>query len=381
MTNHPRRILYVIDGSECTGSVKQLEFLARGLSEAACEIEICSLRPLDQQLGRHAGGLVTFSTMDQKRRTDPGVVWRLRHKIRSFRPDILHTWGGAANTYGRVAARLARQPCVIASERIIAPPRPGLGSFVDRRLARSTACIVVNSKTLLGIERLRGVPPDKLRCIPNGVRAESRRGSNSRLALADTYGLPPSSRFIAVVGRLQREKGWKDAFWALDLLRVIRPEMHLLVLGEGAYRRRLERYRGQIRLSHAIHMMGHRNDVAEILAGVECLWHPCGTESLSNAILEAMLLGVPVIAADGAGNRELIRPHETGWLVPVGDRAAFARQTNLLLDEPATRAAVTAKAYQEVTARFSLQQMIRAYSQLYQDAMAAVSRDTWSRSN
>ena len=125
----------------------------------------------------------------------------------------------------------------------------------------------------------------------------------------------------------------KDAIWAADLLKVIRDDVHLLVFGDGPHRDRLRRFREQVVIRDKVHFLGHRNDLWQWLPHFDVFWSTSGYEGQSNAILEAMAAGVPVVATDIPGTRELVVPGETGFLVRVGHRAGFARWTNQLLDD------------------------------------------------
>ena len=97
----------------------------------------------------------------------------------------------------------------------------------------------------------------------------------------------------------------------------------------------LIRWRDSQDLAGRVHFLGHRHDVPAILPHLTCFWLGSAYEGQSNAVMEAMQAGVPVIATDIPGNRELIVPEETGFLYSVGDRATLARLTHRLLDDAA----------------------------------------------
>ena len=126
----------------------------------------------------------------------------------------------------------------------------------------------------------------------------------------------------------------KDAIWAADLLKVIRDDVHLLVIGDGPQRDRLRRYRDQVRIGDKVHFLGERGDVPRLLPHFDVLWSTSGYEGQSNVILEAMAAGVPVVATDIPGTRELVISDTTGYLVPVGDRAGFAKYTAPAAERP-----------------------------------------------
>jgi glycosyltransferase involved in cell wall biosynthesis len=99
------------------------------------------------------------------------------------------------------------------------------------------------------------------------------------------------------------------------------------------------------------------------------LWLASGYEGQSNAILEAMSTGLPVIATDIPGNRDLIVPKQTGYLVPVGDRAAFARWTNALLIDPELARQLGSAGRQRVLTEFSVEKMVARHAALYEEIL------------
>ena len=156
----------------------------------------------------------------------------------------------------------------------------------------------------------------------------------------------------------------KDLIWAADLLKCVRDDVHLLVLGEGPQRWRLERYRRQVQITDRVHLLGRRPDEREVLASLDCFWLGAG-ERLSKALLEAMAAGVPVVVADTPVHRELITPEQTGCLASPGDRASLARRTQALLENPSLAREMGEAGRRLVEERFPLAAMIERYAELY----------------
>jgi glycosyltransferase involved in cell wall biosynthesis len=115
--------------------------------------------------------------------------------------------------------------------------------------------------------------------------------------------------------------------------------------------------------------VGERTDVAQILPHAAVLWNGSLYEGQSNVILEAMQNGLPVIASDIPGNRDLVHHRKTGLLFPVGDVDSLARQTNELFRDDSLRASLTAQAQQFVQKNHSLENMVSSHVKLYQQWM------------
>jgi glycosyltransferase involved in cell wall biosynthesis len=109
--------------------------------------------------------------------------------------------------------------------------------------------------------------------------------------------------------------------------------------------------------------------VPRILPHCDVLWSTSGYEGQSNVILEAMAAGVPVVATDISGTRELVVSGVTGYLVPVGDRAAFAKWTERLLSDAALAGHLAAAARQRVQSEFSVEKMVTQHTELYRDVL------------
>ncbi len=365
----PTRILQIIPTLDRSGAEKQLALLAAGLPRDRFDVQVCVLTrpgPLAAELER-AG--IPWTLIGKRWKADPLAYFRLKRQIQRLQPDLVQTWLFAANSFGRAAAFSAGVKHVVASERSVDPWKSWLQFAIDRRLARRTDAIVVNSSGVRDFYVRHGLPSDKFRVIPNGV--ESPTPSRlSRAALLVELGLPPHVQLVGTVGRLWPQKRVKDLIWAADLLKVIRDDIHVLIIGDGPLRARLERYCRQVCVDDRVHFLGHRNDVPDILPHLDVFWLASGYEGLPNVIMEAMSAGVPVVATDIPGTRDLVQPNETGFLVRVGDRAGFAKHTHKLLDDAALRSRLGEAARLRVLHEFSVAKMITRYADFYDQLLS-----------
>ena len=361
-----KRILLIIPTLDRAGAEKQLCLLARGLPRDKFDVHVCALTrggPLAAEL-RDAG--IPLTIIGKRWKLDPRAFWRLKEHIARLRPDLIHTWMFAANTYGFAAARACGVKNIVVGQRCVDPWKSRLQLALDRQLAKRCRIVVVNSEGVRDFYVRHGAPPDRVRVIPNGVAMPSPPGTTRHQLLAE-LGLPEQSRLIGLVGRLWPQKRVKDAIWAADLLKVIRDDVHLLIVGDGPQHDRLRRFRDQVCIRGKVHFLGERGDVSRLLPYFDVLWSTSGYEGQSNAILEAMASGVPVVATDIPGTRELVVAGETGYLVPVGDRAAFAKHTERLLNDAALASRFSAAARLRVESEFSVERMVERYVGLYRE--------------
>lgn len=363
-----RRILQIIPTLDRSGAEKQLALLAAGLPRDAFDVHVCALQrggPLTADL-EQAG--IPVTVLDKAWKFDPAAFWRLRRHIARLKPDLVHTWLFTANAYGRVAARAAGVHHLVASERCADHWKAWHHLAIDRRLARHTDAIVVNSRGVSEFYSEHGLPVDKLRLIYNGIAPAAPSGV-TREQLLSELKLPPGTRLIGAVGRLWPQKRLKDLIWAADLLQAIRDDVRLLVIGDGPQRKALERYSRLCHVADKVLFLGMRHDVPRLMPHFDLLWLASGYEGLPNVVMEAMACGVPVVASDIWGNRELVVHGATGYLVPIGDRANFGRYANKILDDSALAARLGTAARERMAREFTIEAMVERHAALYREIL------------
>ncbi len=362
------RILHIIPSLARSGTTRQLAVLAAGLPRQEFDVHVAALSNGGPAADDFRGRSIEPFIISQRWRCDPIAIWRLRRLIGRLKPDLVHTWLFDSNTVGRIAALLAGVRGIVATEQSIDIWKTDLELAVDRHLARRTSRIVTNSCAVRQFYLSRGLPPEKSIVIQSGV-SPALSPATDRNDLLMQLMLPANAKLIAYVGSLIYRKRLKELIWATDQLKAIGIPAHLLMIGEGPQRQSLERYRWLNRVPERVHFLGSRNDVPQLLARIDVLWQPGANEGQSIAILEAMAAGVPVVAADAGGNRELVIPGRTGYLVPTTERAGFARWTLPLL-ENSTLARRLGIAGQQRVAKFHRQdEMISRYSAMYREIL------------
>ncbi len=362
-----KRILQIIPTLDRSGAEKQLSLLAAGLPRDEFEVHVCALTRGGPLLQNLEDAEVPTSIIGKTWKIDPGALWRLKRHIRHLGPDLVHTWIFAANAYGRYAAIRTGVKHIVGGERCVDPWKVWHELAIDRWLARRTDRICTNSSGVVDFYVERGLSKEKFAVIPNGIPPFEPADELLREQLLSELGLPADARLVGAVGRLWPQKRLKDLIWATDLLKCIRDDVHLLIIGDGPQRWRLERYRDQCELQDRVHFLGSRDDIPRLLPHFDCLWLGSGYEGQSNAIMEAMSAGLPIVATNIAGNRDLVVENQTGFLVPVGDRAEFARQTKLLLEDQELARKMGEAGRQRMLQDFSVEKMINRHADLYRE--------------
>ncbi len=373
-----KRILHIVPTLGRGGAETQMGLLARGLAthggpHGPFDVSVCALQrggPLEDELT--AAG-VHVAVIGRRRWFDPGAYRRLRRHVAQWRPDLIHTWTPAAGAYGHAVAAACGIPCRLCAVRHLERGSRRLALAVQRYVTRRSARVVVNSPAVGELCRQWGLPKEKVRTIPNGV-AESLPGNTTRRQLLAELGLPGDCRLVATVGSLRPRKRIKDAIWTADSLKVIRDDVHLLIVGDGPHRNRLMKFRDQVVIRDKVHFLGHRDDVLRVLPHVDVFWSPGESAGQSGAILEAMAHGVPVVVAATPDAGDLIVHETTGFVAPIGERTECGRHTNRLLDDAELAARIGEAGRAHVLREFGAEKMVERYAVLYTEILDGIGR-------
>lgn len=265
--------------------------------EAACG-------PVHEVRIRHA---VRWNTWKEIRRL---AVW-----LRDTQADILHAWDADAAIFGQFAAGLAGVK-LVTSRRDLGQIYPAWKAALMRRADRSAVRVVANADAVRDHFVAGGLLPEKAVVMPNLLDLEEF-DAQSRVPFSKTDQLPAGRRLV-VVNRLDPEKNTGLLIEALPLVRRWVPDAVLVVAGDGREMEKLRARTKQLGLESAVCFLGEVEEVPALLRLCEIgALVPGRNEGLSNTILEYMAAGLPVLATDCGGNRELVKDGVTGILLPA----------------------------------------------------------------
>jgi glycosyltransferase involved in cell wall biosynthesis len=372
------RILKVVPTLMCGGTENQFMTLGRMIDRSRFDVTFACLRrwgPFVDELGQlgiplHEYPIATFRSVQALAQQA-----RLARQIARSRIDIVHAYNFYGNVFALPPARLMA-PVVIASIRDRSPYLTSMQKRVQRYACQLADRILVNADAvkdwLVGQE---GYDPSNIVVIRNGVDMSRFAGAPAGDRIRRELGIPADARLVTVVSRLTRLKGIEHFLQAAAALKPRYPDVWFLIVGETsppdpAYLQELQALADALGISDRVTFTGRRSDVPDILGAADIAVMPSLNEALSNALLESMAAGAPVVATRVGGTPEALTDGETGLLVPPGDAAAIAAAVSRLLDDPELACRLGRAARARIDDQFSVGRMVSATENLYGELLA-----------
>lgn len=301
-----------------------------------------------------------------------GSVLKLRAIIRSTGADLIHTHNLGTLIYGALAT-LGGVTCPIVhgehgqiQKQDLTRKRITQRRWLFRLCKRVhvVAAGMVQNLAALGLDH---VP---VTVTPNGVDSDRFCPPESKVAAKQKLGFAGDAMVVGIVGRLVALKRHRLLFDALSLLDTEFPKLHLLVVGDGgADKDDIVRQMKDHPLSNRIRWAGHQDDVKPFYQAMDLLAAPSEIEGLSNAVLEGMACGTPVLAHSACGNADVIAHDLCGFLAQLNSPAELADELRRVLSNPLLLQTCGDEARATVCKNFSMHAMAECYRSLYRSAV------------
>lgn len=303
-----------------------------------------------ERVERH-GGIETIETPNLVRELAPWRDWRclrdLRALIHDWKPDVVHTHSSKAGILGRFAAWKERVPAVIHT--VHGPPfhryekawRNVLYIAAERAAAKRCHAIVCVAEAMRDqfLERSIG-RAEQYEIVYSGMEVEPFLDPGvTRSEMRAELGLKDDDLVLGTIARLAELKGHDDLLDALRPVLAARGNLKLLWVGDGWWRERLEARIREMKLSDRIVLTGlvPLEMIPRYLRAMDMLAHPSYREGLPRTVTQALLSGVPAIAYDVDGTREICLDRITGRLIQPGDIEGLRDAVLWMIDHPDDR--------------------------------------------
>jgi len=364
------RILFVLTGLAYGGAETQLVRLATRLKSRGWEVSVVSLMPPKAYVeDLEAAGIPVFSLGIRRKLPDLVPVLRFARIIRKWRPDIVHSHMVHANLLARIVRFLAPIPVLICSARSI--DEGGRFREILYRLTDSL-CDLTTQVSHAGLERyvrVGAVPRHKIRYIPNGVDTERFKPNlEDRLKFRKELGV---DGFVwLAVGRFDPPKDYPSMLQAFA--RVVHKHSNtiLLIAGDGPLRKTMENLARELGIEKRTKFLGIRRDIPQLMNAADAYVMSSSWEGMPNVLLEASATGLPIVATDVGGNREIVLDGVTGFLVPPRNPEALARAMLRIMDlSDEERKEMGKRARKHIEVKFNLDRVVDLWEILYYELL------------
>jgi glycosyltransferase involved in cell wall biosynthesis len=363
-------LLFLTTGLAYGGAETQVVRLATRLKLRGWEVSVVSLMPPKAYVeDLEAAGIPVFSLGIRRKLPDPRPVLRLARIIRKWQPDVVHSHMVHANLLARIVRPLAPFPILVCTAHSIDE-----GGRLREVLYRLTDlfCDLTTQVSQAGLERyvhVGAVPRHKIRYIPNGVDTERFKPNlEDRLKVRKELGV---DGFVwLAVGRFDPQKDYPNMLQAFA--RVVHKHSNaiLLIVGDGPLRETMENMARELGAEKYVKFLGIRRDIPQLMNAADAYVMSSSWEGMPNVLLEASATGLPIVATDVGGNREVVLDGITGFLVPPRNPEALAEAVLRMMDLPEEKRREMGKAARKhVEDNFSLDRIVDMWEALYKELL------------
>jgi glycosyltransferase involved in cell wall biosynthesis/CelD/BcsL family acetyltransferase involved in cellulose biosynthesis len=379
------RLLKFITAFGIGGTERHVVGLSRALDAERFHLHLACLRCRGDFLRELSGLPVPIVEYPISRLYNSGAFAaqaRFARYVRRHRIQMVHTYGFYPNVLAVPAARLEGGSIVVASIRDITDHLRPVQRRVQRSVCRLADAILVNAEGVRQRLVADGWDSERITVIRNGIDLRRFRERGSAPWIRRELGVPAGAPLVTVICRLTPLKGVEYFLEAAAKLAPRVPDARFLVVGDGTflngksaqadpYRLSLMQEAARLGLGDRMIFTGMRLDVPEILSeSTVSVLASIGLEGLSNAILESMAAGAPVVATRVGGNAEAVDDGVTGFVVPPRDPAAMAEALLRVLEDPDMGRRFGDAGRRQAVERFSMERMVRQTEDFYEELLS-----------
>lgn len=320
-------ILFVFAALPVGGAEQVLVTEVAGLDKTRYTPLVCVLSekgPIGEMIEKMGIPVIPLFRM-KKNHFDYGIIRDLKRIMVREKVSIVHTHLYDGGKYGRLAARLAKVPVVIHTIHNVYVKRRSKHHLINWSLSFFTDRIIaVSGAVKENVVRYDHIRPEKIQVLYNGIDLSQCDLALDRDGARSSLGIKPPEVVIGVIARLEEQKGHQVLLEALSLMPDLPANLKVLIVGDGKLRLSLEEETKKRGLSSRVVFLGTRKPIFPILKALDLFLLPSLWEGFSVALLEAMAMGVPVIATKVGGAEEVITSGQQGLLIPPGEAHSLA---------------------------------------------------------
>lgn len=382
VTNRERRLVMVCTALGPGGGVReQILALAGSLRRRGWSVTVVSLLPVEQRFPELEELGVVFTDLGMRRGIpDPRAVTRLGRILSHVEPDVVHSHQVHANLLARVTRLLAPVSALVST--IHNENEGGRWRYVAYRVTDrlSNVTTAVSQVAGDGASARGAVGRRGVVVVPNGIET-SRHQPDALVRATKRKELGVEGHFVwLAAGRLTAAKAYHNMLDAVGTLHREDPRPILLIAGDGPLGGELEKRVQADGLGASVRLLGLRGDVRELMQAADAFVLSSAWEGLPMVLLEAASVGLPIVATDVGGTREVVLHGASGYMVPPGNGEALAEAMSAVMSLPAAgRRQMGEAGRSHVQRAFELEQVVDRWERIYSDLVTHSTKGTETR--
>jgi glycosyltransferase involved in cell wall biosynthesis len=365
-------VMNLIGSLQVGGAEQQVVSLAPMFDKRKFKVVVCAMQPGGALRDRLDQAGIEYICINYRIRSYIPTMLRFISLLKREKVDVLHMHMYTAARFGRIAGLLAGVPVMVTTDHGHDPWKRWWHIAFDRVLLRYTDLrIGVSQDVADAIRGCENPPPEKLAMIPNGVDpAKFEVPATERTRVRTELGITDDVPLVGAVGRFVEPKAFHVLIEAIAKLAATRPDVRLVLVGDGPLRAELERCAADLGVSDRVIFAGMRMDVPSVLAALDVFAMSSISEGLPVVLLEAMASAKPIVVTRVGGIPEVVSDHEDALLVAPNNPLELATAIGALLADHALADRLGKQARTKVVAHYSVAASVRNLERVYQELLA-----------
>ena len=334
-SGRPRQVLMLVNRLGGGGTERNVAMFCRHADRSRFEPQVWTLLDDGDLAPILRQAQITTRCLNRKQAFDPVFALRAARAIAHARVDLIHVFLPAIGFYAALAKAVFRSKTPMIYSEPNSGSSVGLKRLLRRWGLRQFSAFCANSGASRRYLVKSGVDPERIQSIPNGHEVPLFQASaDRRQAVRSALGIDANTKLAICVGRLIPSKRVGDLLEATAVAHRAHSQLRVAIVGDGPQRETLESQAQSLRLESVVQFLGRRHDIPDLLAAADLFVFPSEAEGLPNAVIEAALTGLPIVACDIQGVREIVLNGQGATLIGCRDPQALAEAVTYVLENP-----------------------------------------------